>query len=232
MVMIEASNVKEYLQAYLCGKAGYTQEGLRSLDWRNANLEWIDLSHLDLEGVDMSNANLQNADLSYANLRNAILTNANLSNAVLRHTQLEQAKLDRADLSYANLEYSDLTNATLLGVKLTNALLRGAELVGAEIAIDGVDVPFIWNIDSCILEQLKTWGRLNMSNWTTDERTYCRAMWAIHLAGVHGYILMEKVGIQAAAALLYWRSGSHPVPDWYDDNEAAIKDMECRSGSY
>jgi hypothetical protein len=49
------------------------------------------------------------------------------------------------------------------------------------------------------------------------------------LAGKEGRELEEQLGTNAAAALLYTRSGSHPVPNWYADNETALKDIKHRA---
>jgi len=72
-------------------------------------------------------------------------------------------------------------------------------------------------------------GQLDMNRWHTCDSTHSWAGWAVMLAGEEGQKLEEQFGINAAAALIYTKSGSHPVPNWYADNKTALVDIKARA---
>jgi uncharacterized protein YjbI with pentapeptide repeats len=149
---------------------------------------------------------------------------ANLTRASLR-----DANLTGANLTGANLTGAVLTGAVLTGAVLTGAVLTGAVLTGA--VLTGVPIPSIPNIDAAILAAIDRPGcSLDMSKWHTCETTHCRAGWAIHLAGDAGRALEDRVGASAAGALIYAASGSHPAPNFYATDDAALADMRARAG--
>lgn len=119
-----------------------------------------------------------------------------------------------------------LSRAILSGADLCGADLRGAILSGADLP----PAPVVPNIDAAILAAIGDGGELDMAWWHTCETTHCRAGWAIHLAGEAGAELEKAMGPAAAGALIYAASGSHPVPDWYCDNETAMADLRKRAG--
>jgi uncharacterized protein YjbI with pentapeptide repeats len=170
---------------------------------------------------------LKEALRSDANLRDADLRDADLSGADLRDADLSGADLSGADLSDANLRGADLRDANLRGADLRDANLRDADLSGAK----GLPpIPAIVNIDAAILTAIsRPDARLEMGDWHFCETTHCRAGWAVHLAGEPGYALERAVGPAAAGALIYAASGSHPTPDFYCDNEAALADITARA---
>lgn len=137
-------------------------------------------------------------------------------------TNLNWADLRGADLREASLSEASLRGASLSGANLSEASLRGADLP---------PTPAIAGIDAKILDAIADPGNaLDMSTWHTCETTHCRAGWAIHLAGPAGYKLEDRYGPNVAGALIYAASGSHPVPDWYASNEAALADLRKRAG--
>jgi len=131
------------------------------------------------------------------------------------------------DMSGANLSGADLRKANLSGADLWGAKLRGAKLRGAVFNWD--QIPLVVNIDATILSALEGDGTLDMADWHTCDTTHCRAGWAVMLAGEEGRKLEEQLGTNAAAALICARSGSHPVPNWYADNETALNDIKARA---
>jgi len=196
-------------------------------DLRDADLRGADLLGADLSGADMRDANLSGADLSGANLREAKLREANLSGAYLSGVKLRGADMTGADLSDADLRGADLSGANLRDADLGEADLSGANLWGAVLNWD--QIPLVVNIDATILSAIEDNGTLNMAEWHICDTTHCRAGWAVVLAGAQGRKLEEQLGTNAAAALIYARSGSHPVPNWYADNRTALEDMTSRA---
>ena len=71
-----------------------------------------------------------------------------------------------------------------------------------------------------------------MDQWHSCESAHCRAGWAITLAGRAGKALEERLGTNAAAALIYMASDPclEHVPDWYATNEDALEDMARLAG--
>jgi len=245
--MVSRVSVWEYLDGLRSGDSRYTKQGLRELNWRGQDLDEWDLSGLDLYGLDMkwaylreadlSGANLSGADLSEAKLNGADLSGADLSDADLRRADLSGAKLCGANLSGAdlsganlrgaNLREADLSEANLSDADLGEADLSGANLRGAVLNWD--QIPLVVNIDATILSTLEGDGTLDMADWHTCDTTHCRAGWAVVLAGDAGRKLEEQLGTNAAAALIYTKSGSHPVPNWYADNKTALEDIKARA---
>jgi hypothetical protein len=168
------------------------------------------------------------AVLTGADLEGAYLTGADLTRADLTRADLAGADLDGADLTRADLAGADLTGADLAGADLTGADLAGADLTGADLTgAVGVTAPTIPNIDAAILAAIESPNcTLNMSDWHTCETTHCRAGWAVHLAGLPGKILEDRIGPAGAGALIYAASRpGKPIPNFYDDNEEAMADI-------
>jgi len=235
-------SVQEYVEGLRSGDGGYTKQGLRKLNWCGQDLQGCDLSGLNLYGLDMTGAklrgaklcganlcgaNLSGAYLWMANLVGADLMGADLMGADLRKANLVGADLMGADLTRAYLSEANLSGANLWGADLSNADLSGANLRGA--VLDWDQIPLVVNIDAAILSAIEAGGGFNMQTWHTCKTTHCRAGWAVMLAGEEGQKLEEQLGTNAAAALLYTRSGSHPVPNWYVDNEIALEDIKDRA---
>ena len=152
--------------------------------------------------------------------------------ADLRRANLCSANLCSANLCSANLRGANLCSADLRGANLCSADLRGADLCRANLCranlcrAKGVTAPVIPNLDDAILAAIESGGTLNMDSWHTCETTHCRAGWAVHLAGVAGQALEDRVGPSAAGALIYHASTGH-VPDFMASNEAALADIRA-----
>jgi len=204
------------------GEANLSGANLSGADLRDAALWDADLSEADLTG-----ANLSGADLRGANLRGAKLLRANLREADLTGADLREADLTGANLSGAELNNADLWRANLSGADLSRADLSGADLSDTILYWD--QIPLVPNIDAAVLKAIAAGGNLNMSEWHTCDTTHCRAGWAVVLAGDAGRKLEEELGTNAAAALIYTKSGSHPVPNWYADDRTALEDMKSRA---
>jgi hypothetical protein len=195
-----------------------------------AKLSGANLSRANLWDANLYGADLRGAELSEANLRGANLSGADLLGAKLDGANLWMANLrDNTDLSMANLRGANLRKAVLSGANLRGADLRGADLRGA--ILDWGAIPLVPNIDAAILSALEGGGTLiNRSlNCHFCDTAHSQAGWAVVLAGDAGQKLEEQLGTNAAAALIYARSGSHPVPNWYSDNRTALEDMKSRA---
>jgi len=203
---------------------------LRDANLSGANLERANLRGAELIGANLSDADLRRLDMSGADLSNADLRDADLFGTNLTGAKLWGANLEYADLSEADLRGADLSEAKLNGADLWKANLSGANLSGAVLNWD--EIPLVPNIDAAILSTLEGGGTLDMEEWHTCETTHSRAGWAVVLAGEEGRELEEQLGTNAAAALIYARSGSHPVPSWYDDNRTALEDIKSRAELY
>ena len=209
--------VREYVDGLRRGESGYSEAELWQLDWCGADLAGANLSNLDLSWLDMMGADFTGANLSGANLAGAKLTEAILRGANLHGAELAAANLARADLSGANLK----------GVSLWENSFSGANLRGAIFHWD--EIPYIPNIDQAILSAIESGGKLDMEDWHICETAHCRAGWAITLAGEAGKRLEQQFGADAAAAFLYAKSDSHPVPNWFVDEEMALADIRKRA---
>jgi uncharacterized protein YjbI with pentapeptide repeats len=162
----------------------------------------------DLSGVDFSGLNLRVANLSRVNL-----SGANLSGADLRHVMFVGA----------NLTGADLRNVYLYGNDFSCANLEGALLP------DGV--PVVPDLDRQIAAAVGNGKNLDMEVWHRGCNTiHCVAGWAVTLAGQAGKVLESLVGTNAAAALIYAASGSHPVPDFYATDSEALAEIRRRAG--
>ena len=109
--------------------------------------------------------------------------------------------------------------------------LRGADLRDANLSGANLSAPVVQSIDAAILAAIDGGGALAMGDWHTCETTHCRAGWAIHLAGQAGYDLECRVGPATAGALIYAASGSHPVPDFFATDSAALDDLRARAAT-
>ncbi len=108
--------------------------------------------------------------------------------------------------------------------------------------IDRATAPYVVpNIDAAILTALeseKTHG-LDMSGWHGQdcdetnwcETTHCRAGYAICMAGKAGFDLERKYGPEIAGRMIYAVSRPDmPLPDFYADDETALKDIKACAG--
>lgn len=208
---------------------------LRMVDLTGANLRGAKLRGVDLSGARLADAVLAGADLRGAKLRGVDLSDADLSDADLSAADLRGANLRNANLRYAVLRRADMRRADCYRADLSSADISGADIFGADfseanlnVSVGLHDVPIVPDIDRRILAALGKGGELCMPWWHTCETTHCRAGWAIHLAGKAGYDLEEAVGPSAAAALIYQKSAGY-VPDFYADENSALKDIEAHA---
>jgi len=147
---------------------------------------------------------------------------------------VEKAVSSGADLSDADLSGADLSDADLSGAVLSDADLSGADLSGADLSdavlrhVKGIPpIPIVPDLDKKVLAAVENGGKLQMDRWHSCETTHCRGGWAITLAGEAGKTLEAAVGSQPAAMLIYLHSTGR-VPNFYADNETAMKDIrEC-----
>jgi hypothetical protein len=186
----------------------------------------------NLAGAELREANLRNADLRYANLAGAYLEGAILSGADLSYAYLADANLEGADLADVNLSHAYLRDVVLSYAYLAGANLRYANLAGANLAdaIFDLEIPLVEDLDARIASAVGAHGEhLDMGVWHHSCGTiHCRAGWAIALAGEAGSELEEKVGPCAAGALIYHRSVGY-VPDFYADQDIALRDILSRA---
>ena len=151
------------------------------------------------ERANLSGANLSGANLSGANLSGANLSGAGLSGADLSGADLSNANLSDANLSGANLRRANLSGANGVPEIIEKMALRAAIL--AAVSEEGCS--------------------LNMSTWHSCETTHCLAGWATTLHP-QGKSLDAALGTNAAGAILF-NACEGEVPDFYSDNEEAIK---------
>jgi hypothetical protein len=212
---------------WLNNEHGGIRADLRGADLSGAVLRGADLRGADLRDADLSGADLRGADLSRAVLRDADLRGADLRGADLRGADLSRAVLRDADLSGAVLRGAVLRGADLRGAVLRGAVLRGAVLRGADLS-RAPSCLKIKDIHQTIYNAVKNPNALDMSQWHTCDTTHCRAGWVVTLAGDAGKVLEWQIGTAAAAAIIYQLSDPEleRVPDFYCDNETAMKDME------
>ena len=191
---------------------------------RGAHLRYADLIGADLRSADLNGADLCYIDLRSVDLRSADLRGAYLNGAYLRYANLSGADLRSADLNGANLCYTDLRSADLRGVKLRGAALNGADLNGADLS----DVPIVPEIDAAILAAIgPDAAGLDMGILNGGTR-YCRAGWAVTLAGPAGSDLVARTGTENAGTLIYAASRpGRPVPDFFAGNEEAWSSLKA-----
>ncbi len=208
-------------------EADLTGADLTEADLMEADLVWARLTGANLTKTNLMEADLASARLTRANLTKTNLTGANLSAANLMEVDLASARLTGANLTRAKLTKANLTGANLTKADLMEADLTGANLTGAKLR----KAPVIKNIDAAILAEIEKGGKLDMESWHTCATTHCRAGWTVILAGEAGKALEDKIGTNAAAALIYAASRpGQPVPDWFASNENAMADLRKGAG--
>ena len=129
-------------------QGNFKENDLEGVDLRYASLIGADLSNANLSGANFSNDTARslgqmNTSLQEANLSGANLNRVNLSNMDLTGTILTYAKLSGAILDGVDLSNKDLTGTNLSGVDLSNMDLTGTILLHANLSgaiLDGVDL--------------------------------------------------------------------------------------------
>ena len=156
--------------------------------------------------------------------------------AVLRGANLEYANLEGADLRGVDFSGVNLKGANLKGANLEGAYIEGANLEGANLRganLEGaLEIPKINDIHQKVAEAVGDEGNLlDMSDWHNGCGTkHCRAGWVVTLAGEAGKKLEDQIGTPAAAYCIYRESDPtiKSMPDFYCDDEAAMKDiLDC-----
>ena len=175
--------------------------------------------------INVPGETLRGANLSGADLRGADLSDVNLSGADLRGADLSGANLRGANLSDANLRVANLRVANLRGANLRGANLSGANLSGANLS-DAIFPPLAEiqkiSIRSMICNRVcDNPDALNMESWHTCDTVHCIAGWAVTLHP-QGRLLEAIYGTSAAAALILHVCEGE-VPDFYSDNETAMR---------
>ena len=102
------------------------------MNFKGANLYWVDLEGANLEGADREGAYLKGADLTGANFEGASLEGAYLKGANLNCVNFEGANLEGANIEGANLESTYFFDADLKNVGFKDANFRWASLDGAK----------------------------------------------------------------------------------------------------
>ena len=140
--------------------------------------------------------------------KNWLLDEPGGARADLRGANLSRANLSRADLSRANLR-----GANLSGADLSEAILPALDfepIPQPELARQIADIA------------RNTPEKFKMDAWHTCETTHCGWGWAIVLNGEKGQALENKLGIQAAGALLFPAFSQHVL----DSNEDALAALD------
>lgn len=202
------------------------------------------MANLDLTKADCTGASFVRTELHNTKLNGAICREADFTDAMFRYT-----KCARTDFTGANF-----TEARMLYIELDHTVFDGVQGIPEIPVLEDIDVQILdvirapgneldmdtWHGNFLLLSSLGYLDAIEDAP-TDDERvvarhkaiscgtTHCRAGWAICLAGLAGAALEDKLGGDAAGALLYNAAGSHPTPDWYDYDEAALEDIEERA---
>lgn len=101
-------------------------------DFKNWQLDGVDLSECCLNDADLSQASLIGANLRASQLQNANLSQANLANATLSRAKLSRSDLSRANLSNADLVGADLSGSLARAANFSNALMLRTRLNDAD----------------------------------------------------------------------------------------------------
>ena len=205
---------------------GGVRANLRDANLRDANLRDVNLRDANLIGADLIGADLRDANLSGANLIGVNLSGADLSGA-----NLSGADLIGADLRDVNLRDANLISANLRGANLRDANLSGANLRDVNLR-DAPSCLRIENIHKKVYKAASKENALDLGSWHKNGNvcgtTHCRAGWVTNLAGDAGHVLEYAYGTLTAAAIIYVLSDPNleKIPDFYCDNETALKDMK------
>jgi uncharacterized protein YjbI with pentapeptide repeats len=108
-----------------------TGADLRRVDLTSALLWNANLEAAALEGASLNGASMRNAKLDFADLRAAALNNVRLQGGSLRSAKLQRATLDDAQLQGASFAQAQLQGAFLISSQLQGASFRRAQLHGA-----------------------------------------------------------------------------------------------------
>ena len=209
--------IKNILGAIIINVPGET---LRGADLGGADLRVADLGGADLGGANLSGADLRGADLRDVNLSGADLGGANLGGANLSGANLRGANLSVADLRGADLRDVNLSGADLRDVNLSDVNLSDVNLSDA-IFPPLAEIQKI-SIRSMICNRVcDNPDALNMESWHTCDTVHCIAGWAVTLHP-QGRLLEAIYGTSAAAALILHVCEGE-VPDFYSDNETAMR---------
>lgn len=137
-----------------------------------------------------------------------------------RCANLQGASLVGADLRGARLQGADLRGADLQGANLVGANLQGAKLRCVVAPMPGLHT----RIAAAVGESGES---LDMGEWHSDcGASHCRAGWAVKLHP-QGKELEAMLSTPTAAALIF--ASTYPdqrIPDFYCDNEVALKDIQ------
>jgi len=177
---------------------------------RELNLFGFDLRGLNLGGLDLSGSGFYQARCS--------------------GTDFSGSRLTGTDFTFADLTFATLDQCDLTGALFNRASLRGASLRGV------TGVPVLDDIHRKVYEAARVDGALDMTRWHACETTHCRAGWVNHLAGARGLEVMNEPNV--VAHLIYLASDpehfsgkdSEPLPDFYTNNDEALRDMARLAG--
>jgi len=103
------------------------EEDLSNVDFRKANLRFINLKEAILDGADFSGA-----EMKYANIKEASLKGAKFVGTEMENCNIKEANLTKANFKNANLEGSNLKEASLYGVNFSGTDLSETDIHEAE----------------------------------------------------------------------------------------------------
>lgn len=101
-----------------------------SVDINHADFKEVQLDYVNLRGANLENADFRGAELLYADLSEANLTGANFEGCMMGFINLTKANLSNAQLAGANLADGNLMEANFSGADLTKAILVGVKREG------------------------------------------------------------------------------------------------------
>ena len=112
-------------------KSGFQDRALQGANFKDSQMEGINLRYSDAGHADFFRSNLDNADMRWGSFHHASFRRANLFHARMKEANFTYANFSRADMWGANLKDADLRHAFLKGARFSYARLNDAKLQGA-----------------------------------------------------------------------------------------------------
>lgn len=122
----------------LLSKVNFKQSYLKNVEFKEVDLQGIDLygsnlSNSRFKNVNFSGANLQMCDFTYSKMNYCILDKADLKEANFKWSELQKFRMAKAiangsDFSNTDLEDSDLSSTSFKWAKMADAKLKNSNL--------------------------------------------------------------------------------------------------------
>ncbi len=112
--------------------AGCSDAPAVGVDWRNCNMNGLNLPEFDLSASTLRGATFDRADLSGTNLTRIKGARARFRETRLRDARFDGALLDGAEFLRADLTGASFRDAILRAAHFQRAILRGADFTGAQ----------------------------------------------------------------------------------------------------